>query len=147
VPSVVASLLAAGRVTVGVGVRPLGRLGRGGGQWLLKGSGISYKLPLIHGAASHYLKRNCLPLTQLPAGFNPGVVVAASVVCCGSRRRCVSVVVSSCVFVARGGAVGGGVCVVGLWVLARLGGLGGVLVLCCCVEVLVGLRVIKVGRR
>ena len=37
VPSVAASLLAAGRVTVGVGVRPLGRLGRSGGQWLLKG--------------------------------------------------------------------------------------------------------------
>jgi len=37
--------------------------------------------------------------------------------------------------------------VVGLWVLARLGGLGGVVVLCGCVEVLVGLRVIKVGRR
>ncbi|MFZ8808769.1 MAG: hypothetical protein ACO2PN_11795 [Pyrobaculum sp.] len=71
VPSVAAPLLAAGRVTVGVGVRPLERLGRGGGQWLLKGSGISYKLPLIHGATSHYLKRNCLPLTQQPAGFNP----------------------------------------------------------------------------
>ena len=71
VPSVAASLLAAGRVTVGVGVRPLGRLGRSGDQWLLKGSGISYKLPLIHGATSHYLKRNCLPLTQQPAGFNP----------------------------------------------------------------------------
>ena len=83
-----ASLLAAGRVTVGVGVRPLGRLGRGGGQWLLKGFGISYKLPLIHGAASHHLKRNCLPLTQLPAGFNPGVVVAASVVVAW-RRWCV----------------------------------------------------------
>jgi hypothetical protein len=68
VPSVAASLLVARRVTVGVGVRPLERLGRGGGQWLLKGSGISYKLPLIHGAASHHLKRNCLPLTQqLPA--------------------------------------------------------------------------------
>jgi hypothetical protein len=83
-----ASLLAAGRVAVGVGVRPLGRLGRGGGQWLLKGFGISYKLPLIHGAASHHLKRNCLPLTQLPAGFNPGVVVAASVVVAW-RRWCV----------------------------------------------------------
>ncbi len=71
VPSVAAPLLAAGRVIVGVGVRPLGRLGRGGGQWLLKGSGISYKLPLIHGAVSHHLKRNCLPLTQQPAGFNP----------------------------------------------------------------------------
>jgi hypothetical protein len=69
VPSVAAPLLAAGRVTVGVGVRPLGRLGRSGRQWLLKGSGISYKLPLIRGAASHYLKRNCLPLA--PAGFNP----------------------------------------------------------------------------
>jgi len=32
VPSVAASLLAAGRVAVGVGVRPLGRLGRGGGS-------------------------------------------------------------------------------------------------------------------
>ena len=41
VPSVAASLLAARRVTVGVGVRPLERLGRDGGQWLLKGSGIS----------------------------------------------------------------------------------------------------------
>jgi len=69
-PSVAASLLAARRVTIGVGVRPLERLGRGGGQWLLKGSGISYKLPLIYGAASHHLKRNCLPLTQQPAGFN-----------------------------------------------------------------------------
>ncbi len=104
VPSVAAPLLAAGRVAVGVGVRPLERLG--GGQWLLKGSGISCKLPLIHGAASHHLKRNCLPLTQQPAGFNPliwggccGVCGygVASVVCCGSRRRCVSVVVSSCV--------------------------------------------------
>ncbi|NAZ34411.1 MAG: hypothetical protein GU356_09055 [Pyrobaculum sp.] len=83
-----APLLAAGRVTVGVGVRPLERLRRGGGQWLLKGSGISYKLPLIYGAASHYLKRNCLPFTQLPAGFNPGVVVAASVVVAW-RRWCV----------------------------------------------------------
>jgi hypothetical protein len=36
-------------------------------------------------------------------------------------------------FVGRGGAVGGGVCVVGLWVLARLGGLGGVLVFCVAV--------------
>jgi hypothetical protein len=36
-------------------------------------------------------------------------------------------------FVARGGAVGGGVCVVGLWVLARLSGLGGVVVLCMAV--------------
>ena len=69
VPSVAASLLAARRVAVGVGVRPLERLGRG--QWPLKGSGISYKLPLIHGAASHHLKRNYLPLTQQPAGFNP----------------------------------------------------------------------------
>ena len=68
-PSVAASLLAAGRVAVGVGVRPLERLSRGGGRWLLKGSGISYKLPLIHGATSHHLKRNCLPLTQQPAGF------------------------------------------------------------------------------
>ncbi|NAZ33262.1 MAG: hypothetical protein GU356_03060 [Pyrobaculum sp.] len=99
VPSVAASLLAAGRVAVGVGVRPLGRLGSGGGQWLLKGSGISYKLPLIHGDASHYLKRNYLPLTQqLPALFLMwGGCGVASVVCCGSRRRCVSVVVSSCV--------------------------------------------------
>ena len=71
VPSVAASLLAARRVTVGVGVRPLERLGRSGGQWFLKGSGISYKLPLIHGATSHHLKRNYLPLTQQPAGFNP----------------------------------------------------------------------------
>ena len=88
VPSVAASLLAAGRVAVGVGVRPLGWLGRGGGQWLLKGSGIFYKLPLIYGAASHYLKRNCLPLAQQPAGFNPGVIVAASVVVAW-RRWCV----------------------------------------------------------
>jgi hypothetical protein len=65
VPSVAASLLAARRVTVGVGVRLLERLGRGGGQRLLKGSGISYKLPLIHGAASHHLKRNCLPALTL----------------------------------------------------------------------------------
>ena len=71
VPSVAASLLAAGRVAVGVGVRPLGRLGRGGGQWLLKGSSISYKLSLIHGATSHHLKRSYLSLTQQPAGFNP----------------------------------------------------------------------------
>ena len=70
-----ASPLAAGRVTVGVGVRPLERLRRGGGQWLLKGSGISYKLPLIHGAASHHLKRNYLPFTQQPTGFNPGVLL------------------------------------------------------------------------
>jgi hypothetical protein len=69
VPSVAASLLAAGRVSVGVGVRPLERLGRSGGRWLLKGFGISYKLPLIHGAAGHHLKRNCLPLIQQPAGF------------------------------------------------------------------------------
>jgi len=71
--SVAAPLLAARRVTVGVGVRPLRRLGRGGGQWLSKGSGISYKLPLIHGAASHHIKRNYLPLTQQPAGFIPGL--------------------------------------------------------------------------
>jgi hypothetical protein len=32
VPSVAASLLAAGRVAVGVGVQPLGRLGRSGGS-------------------------------------------------------------------------------------------------------------------
>jgi len=70
VPSVAASLLAARRVTVGVGVRPLERLGRGGGQWLVKGSGVSYKLPLTYGAAGHHLKRNCLPLAQQPAGFN-----------------------------------------------------------------------------
>jgi hypothetical protein len=38
-------------------------------------------------------------------------------------------VFQSLCFVARGGAGGGGVCVVGLWVLARLGGLGGVVVL------------------
>ena len=71
VPSVAAPLLAAGGVAVGVRVWPLGRLGRSGGQRLLKGFGISYKLPLIHGAARHYLKRNCLPLTQQLAGFNP----------------------------------------------------------------------------
>ena len=103
----------------------------------LEGSGISYKLPLIHGDASHHLKRNCLPLTQQPAGFNPGVVVAASVVVAW-RRWCVvglaAAVFQSVCFVARGGAVGG-ICVVGLWVLARLGGLGGVLVLCVAVGV------------
>jgi len=48
-------------VTVGVGVRPLERLGRSGGQWLLKGSGISYKLPLIHGVTSHYLNATACP--------------------------------------------------------------------------------------
>jgi hypothetical protein len=51
------------------GVRPLERLGRSGGRWLLKGSGISYKLPLIHGAASHHLKRNCLPALTLRLYF------------------------------------------------------------------------------
>lgn len=87
-PSVAAPLLAARRVTVGVGARPLERLGSSGGQRLLKGSGISYKLSLIHGAASHHLKRNNLPALTLRLYFCDGVVVAASVVVAW-RRWCV----------------------------------------------------------
>ena len=67
-PSVAAPLLAARRVAIGVGGRPLERPGRSGGQWLLKGSGISYKLPLILGAASHHLNATTCSLhNYLPA--------------------------------------------------------------------------------